>query len=93
MEQKIEGTVDKWLERMASGLYLYSIFCGILLIIFGVIILFKKRRDNKFVFYSGFVSIALGFIAIISGIVQMWYNEIRFEFALHWFDSMLLKIL
>ena len=71
MEQKIERTVDNWLEKIASGLYLYSIFCGILLIIFGVIILFKKGRDNKFVFYSGFVSIILGFIAIISGIVQM----------------------
>ena len=71
MEQKIERTVDNRLERMVSGLYLYSIICGILLIIFGVIILFKKRRDNKFVFYSGFVIIALGFIAIISGIVQM----------------------
>lgn len=44
MEQKIERTVDNWLEKIASGLYLYSIFCGILLIIFGVIILFKIKK-------------------------------------------------
>ena len=44
MEQKIEGTVDNFLDRMASELYLGSVWFGLLLILVGAVLLFKKRN-------------------------------------------------
>ena len=54
MEQKIEGTVDNFLDRMASELYLGSVWFGLLLILVGAVLLFKKRNsnNNKFVCYA-----------------------------------------
>lgn len=70
MEQKIEGTVDNFLDRMASELYLGSVWFGLLLIIVGAVLLFKKRNsnNNKFVCYACMV---IGFLAIVSGLMQM----------------------
>ena len=39
MEQKIEGTVDNFLDRMASELYLGSVWFGLLLILVGAVLL------------------------------------------------------
>ncbi len=73
MEQKVEGAVDKWLESISSGLYLYSIAFGIVLVILGVFLLFKKRgaKGNKTVFYGSLACLVLGLIAIASGFMQM----------------------
>ena len=43
MEQIIEGTIDNGLENISSGLYIFSIGFGILLIILGVIIMIKTK--------------------------------------------------
>ena len=77
MEQIIEKTVDKWvdkwLESISTGLYVYSIGFGIMLIISGAILLFKKMgsKDKKGIFYGGLVCIIVGIIAIVSGFMQM----------------------
>ena len=73
MEQIIEKTVDKWLKSISTGLYVYSIGFGIVLIISGVILLLKKRgsKDKKGIFYGGLVCIIVGIIAIVSGFMQM----------------------
>ena len=57
MEQKVEGAVDKWLGSISSGLYLYSIAFGIVLVILGVFLLFKKkgseRKQDRFLWLFG----------------------------------------
>ena len=63
MEQKIEETVDNFLDRMASELYWGSVWFGLLLILVGAVLLFKK-----FVCYACMV---IGFLAIVSGLMQM----------------------
>ena len=74
MEQKIEGTVDNFLDSMASELYLGSIWFGLLLILVGAVLLFKKRNsnNNKFVCYACMV---IGFLAIVSGLMQLYSTE------------------
>ena len=49
MEQKIEGAIDSGLESLSSGLYVFSVGFGIVLIILGAILLFKSkdRGSNK----------------------------------------------
>ena len=70
MEQKIEGAIDSGLESLSSGLYVFSVGFGIVLIILGAILLFKSkdRGSNKNI---GLISLVLGVVAVISGLVQM----------------------
>ena len=73
MEQKIEGTVDNFLDRMERKLGRFAIKNLMLYIIgiyVGAVLLFKKRNsnNNKFVCYACMV---IGFLAIVSGLMQM----------------------
>lgn len=73
MEQKIEGAIDKGLESISSGLYIFSVGIGIVLIILGAFLLLKNRgsQKKKGIANMGLVCLVLGVVAIISGIVQM----------------------
>ena len=73
MEQKIEGVIDQGLESIATGLYTFSIGFGFVLIILGVLLLFRKRRvkEKKGISYGGLICLVLGILAIFSGVMQM----------------------
>lgn len=72
MEQRIEGAIDQGLESISGGLYPISVLAGILLILSGLVLLYKNRSvKKKGVPDTGFVCLALGAAALISGIIQM----------------------
>ena len=75
MEQKIEGAIDSGLESLSSGLYVFSVGFGIVLIILGAILLFKSKdrgsNKKKGAVNIGLISLVLGVVAVISGLVQM----------------------
>lgn len=73
MEQIIEGTIDRGLESIASGLYIFSIVFGIVLILLGVLLLFKNKdsKKKKSITNMGLLCLVIGVVAIISGLVQM----------------------
>lgn len=73
MEQIIEGTIDRGLESIASGLYIFSIVFGIALILLGVLPLFKNKdpKKKKSITNMGLLCLVIGVVAIISGLVQM----------------------
>lgn len=73
MEQIIEGTIDRGLESIASGLYIFSIVFGIALILLGVLLLFKNKdpKKKKSITNMGLLCLVIGVVAIISGLVQM----------------------
>lgn len=73
MEQIFEGTIDRGLESIASGLYIFSIVFGIALILLGVLLLFKNKdpKKKKSITNMGLLCLVIGVVAIISGLVQM----------------------
>lgn len=75
MEQKIEGAIDSGLESLSSGLYVFSVGFGIVLIILGAILLFKSKtrgsNKKKGAVNIGLISLVLGVVAVISGLMQM----------------------
>ena len=73
MEQIIEGTIDKGLESIASGLYIFSFVFGIVFVLLGVLLLFNRKnpKKKKTSLTWGVVCLVIGVIAIISGLVQM----------------------
>lgn len=73
MEQIIEDTIDRGLERIASGIYIFSIVFGIALVLLGVLLLFKNKNTlkKKNITNMGLVCLVIGVVAIISGLVQM----------------------
>lgn len=73
MEQIIEDTIDKGLESIASGLYIFSIIFGIALVLMGVLLLFNRKdpKKKKSLLTWGLLCLVIGIIAIISGLVQM----------------------
>lgn len=73
MEQIIEGTIDRGLESIASGLYIFSIVFGIALILLGVLLLFKNKdpKKKKSITNMGLLCLVIGVVAIISGLVQI----------------------
>lgn len=73
MEQKIESAIDKGLDSVSSGLYLFSIGFGIVLIILGGFLLLKNRglQKKKGIANIGLVCLILGVVAIISGLIQI----------------------
>ena len=75
MEQKIEGAIDSGLESLSSGLYVFSVGFGIVLIILGAILLFKSKERGSYKIKGavnfGLISLVLGVVAVISGLMQM----------------------
>lgn len=73
MEQKIERAIDKGLESISSGLYLFSVGLGFVLIILGAFLLLINRspQKKKGLVNIGLVCLVLGIVAVISGIIQM----------------------
>lgn len=73
MEQIIEQAIDEGLESISSELYLFSIAIGILLVLLGAYLLLKSRISsrNRRSENLGLISLVLGAVATISGIVQM----------------------
>lgn len=73
MEDIIENAIDNGLESISSGLYFFSIGLGFLLIILGVILFFSNKgtKEKKGIANGGLICIAIGVIAIVSGIMQM----------------------
>lgn len=73
MEQIVEGTIDKGLESIASGLYMFSIVFGVVLVLLGIVLLFKNKYPKKIkgITNMGLVCLVIGVVAIISGLVQM----------------------
>lgn len=72
MEQKIEGAIDQGLENISSGLYLISVLAGIILILSGLVLLFKQRKSSPSRMRAGgMLCIILGAAALISGFLQM----------------------
>lgn len=73
MEQKIEGVIDQGLESISTGLYTFSIGFGLVLIILGALLLFRKRRvkEKQGISYGVLVCLVLGILAILSGLMQM----------------------
>lgn len=73
MERRIEGAIDRGLESISSGLYLFSIGFGVVLIILGVILLFRNRGPKKKngAANIGLISLVIGVVAIISGFMQI----------------------
>ena len=73
MEQKIEGVIDQGLESISTGLYTFSIGFGLVLIILGALLLFRKRqvKEKKGISYGVLVCLVLGILAILSGLMQM----------------------
>lgn len=73
MEQIVEGTIDRGLESIASGLYIFSIVFGIALVLMGVLLLFKNKdpKKKKNITNIGLVCLVIGVVAIISGLIQM----------------------
>ena len=55
MEQRIEGAIDSGLESLSSGLYVFSVGLN------------KKKGAVNI----GLISLVLGVLAVISGLVQM----------------------
>ena len=73
MEKVIEGAIDNGLESISSGLYIFSIGFGILLLLLGAFLLLKNRgsQKKKGIVNIGLVCLVLGVAAIISGLVQI----------------------
>lgn len=73
MEKFIEGTIDKGLESIASGLYFFSFVFGITLVLLGVLLLFNRKdpKKKKTSLTWGLVCLVIGVIAIISGLIQI----------------------
>lgn len=73
MEKTIENVIDRGLESVSSGLYLFSIGLGIVLVILGSILFFtnKGSKEKKGISYGGLVCFAIGVIAVVSGFMQM----------------------
>lgn len=74
MEQIVEGTIDRGLESIASGLYIFSIVFGIALVLMGGVLLLFKNKDpkkKKNIANIGLVCLVIGVVAIISGLIQM----------------------
>lgn len=73
MEKTIENAIDNSLESISSGLYLFSIGLGFVLIILGMILFFtnKGAKRKKGFANGGLICIVIGVIAIVSGIMQM----------------------
>lgn len=73
MEKVIEGAIDNGLESISSGLYIFSIGFGILLLLLGVFLSLKNRgsQKKKGIVNIWLVCLVLGVVAIISGLVQI----------------------
>lgn len=74
MEKTIENAIDNSLESISSGLYLFSIGLGFVLIILGMILFFtnKAAKGKKSIANGGLICFVIGVIAIVSGIIQMF---------------------
>ncbi len=74
MEQIIENAVDKGLDNIAAQLYLFSVGFGIVLIIIGLVLYTKGKgsKDNRIKANVGLISMIIGIVAIVSGLVQLF---------------------
>ncbi|MFA1822830.1 hypothetical protein ACDX78_22220 [Virgibacillus oceani] len=71
MENSVAGYIDSSLENVAPILYLFSIICGILLVIIGFYLIIKsKNTHDKIKKIVGVTCISIGFLAVFSGVIQ-----------------------
>jgi len=71
VENRIEGYIDSSLEDLAPILYMFSIIGGILLLIIGLFLVVKNNNtQNKKKYIIGIGCFGIGFLALVSGIIQ-----------------------
>lgn len=71
MESRMENYIDSSLENIAPILYMFSIIGGILLLITGLFLIAKnKNTQNNTKKVAGVATFGIGFLAIVSGIIQ-----------------------
>ncbi|MED3993759.1 hypothetical protein P4647_03575 [Peribacillus frigoritolerans] len=70
MDQKIERFIDNTLSNISSQLLWTNNIVGFILIILGLIFMIKKSKKRNLK-TLGLVSVGLGAVAIVSGLLQM----------------------
>lgn len=73
MEKSIESIIDNGLESISSGLYIFSIGLGIVLVTLGTIIFLNNKglKYNEKTANKVKTCFVIGIIAIISGTIQI----------------------
>lgn len=72
MEQRLEKSIDNFLESISSQLYIGGIVLGIILIILGIIILTlnSTKKASKTI---GWICLGVGIFSVLSSILQFFY--------------------
>lgn len=73
MEHTIENAIDSGLESISAQLHMFGAGFGIVLMLFGIILLFihKGPSGKKRFFLCGVICLILGMLATVSGFLQM----------------------
>lgn len=73
MEKTLENAIDNGLESISSGLYIFSIGVGIVLVVLGAIFFLINKGTNgkKKIANGGLICIVIGVVAIVSGVLQL----------------------
>lgn len=73
MEKTIETAIDNGLESISSGLYIFSVGIGIVLILLAIVLFLanRKSKGRKGMVNTGLICLVIGIVAVISGIIQM----------------------
>ena len=63
--KKIENAIDQFFDNISPALLMTSCILGIILIIIGIYVLLKKKKN------LGTICILIGVVALINGLIQL----------------------